>query len=390
MALTERKIRDAKPSGGKQTFVRDDKLRGFALRVTPAGVKSYTVEGRKADGTKFRSVIGRVEEITLKEARDRAAAELAAARAGEATLTERKREAREAPTVADLAAAYLDKCERKGRAAKTLYGYRQQLNAYILPALGRKAVAAVTRGDIEAMIEPLRRVTGNRVASLASAMFREAERKEWRTQNSNPAFAIERNREEARDRTFRADELAAFSAALADLEAVSPAPVAAIRFAALTGLRISEVLAVRWQDIGEDETLVLPKTKTGRRVASIPAPALAILDSLPRLCDWAFTADGSRPLAYASAWRVFGLAKTAAGVEGVTLHDLRRTVMTQAAASGVSAHVLRDLLGHKSAAVAERYIRALGNPVREARDTAANAMADMMAGGKVIPLRRRA
>ena len=390
MALTERTIRDAKPSAGKQTFIRDGKLKGFALRVTPAGVKSYTVEGRKADGTKFRTVIGRADEITLKEARDRAADELAAARAGEATLTERKREARDAPTVADLAAAYLDKCERKGRAAKTLYIYRQQLNAYILPALGRKAVAAVTRGDIESMIEPLARVTGNRVASLASAMFREAERKEWRAQNSNPAFAIERNREEARDRTFRADELAAFSAALADLEAVSPAPVAAIRFAALTGLRIGEVLSIRWHDIGEDETLVLPKTKTGRRVASLPAPAFAILDSLPRLCDWAFTADGTRPLSYASAWRVFGLAKTAAGVEDVTLHDLRRTVMTQAAAAGVSAHVLRDLLGHKSAAVAERYIRALGNPVREARDTAANAMADMMAGSKVVPLRRRA
>ena len=41
---------------------------------------------------------------------------------------------------------------------------------------------------------------------------------------------------------------------------------------------------------------------------------------------------------------------TAAGIEDARLHDLRRTVMTRAAASGVGTHVLRDLLGHKTTA----------------------------------------
>ena len=41
---------------------------------------------------------------------------------------------------------------------------------------------------------------------------------------------------------------------------------------------------------------------------------------------------------------------------------------------------LRDLLGHKTIAMAERYVREVGLPVREARERAARAIAAMMDG----------
>ena len=89
----------------------------------------------------------------------------------------------------------------------------------------------------------------------------------------------------------------------------------------------------------------------------------------------------NRVLAFAS--RVFSLA-AAAGLADVRLHDLRRTVMvmTRAAAAGVSTHVLRDLLGHKTTAMADRYIRAVGDPVRAAREQVGAEMAALM-GSKV-------
>ncbi|MYI05861.1 MAG: tyrosine-type recombinase/integrase [Gemmatimonadetes bacterium] len=71
---------------------------------------------------------------------------------------------------------------------------------------------------------------------------------------------------------------------------------------------------------------------------------------------------------------------TAVGIEDARLHDLRRTVMTRAAASGVGTHVLRDLLGHKTTAMADRYIRAVGDPVREAREQVGAEIAAMMGG----------
>ena len=73
------------------------------------------------------------------------------------------------------------------------------------------------------------------------------------------------------------------------------------------------------------------------------------------------------------------------------LHDLRRTVMTNAAMAGVGTHVLRDLLGHRTTAMADRYVRAIGNPVRDARERVGAEMAAMMAGkaGEVVPMERR-
>ena len=62
------------------------------------------------------------------------------------------------------------------------------------------------------------------------------------------------------------------------------------------------------------------------------------------------------------------------------LHDLRRTVMTHAAASGIGVHVLRDLLGHQTTAMADRYIRRTGTALREATERSGASMAAMLEG----------
>lgn len=64
--------------------------------------------------------------------------------------------------------------------------------------------------------------------------------------------------------------------------------------------------------------------------------------------------------------------------------------MTRAALAGVGAHVLRDLLGHRDTTMADRYIRALNSPVREAREQIGADIAAAMEGngGDVVPLRR--
>ena len=226
---------------------------------------------------------------------------------------------------------------------------------------------------------------------LVSRLFTLAERWEWRPQHANPVRGIERARQEARDRVLSPSELAALAAALNEAEARSPANVAAIRFAALTGLRIGEVLAVRWEHVDfEAGRLLLPETKTGRRHHDLPTPARAVLANLPRIGEWAFTNNGTSPATYKRVRGTFDRVAKAAGLHDVRLHDLRRTVMTNAAMAGVGTHVLRDLLGHKTTAMADRYIRAVGNPVRDAREQVAGQMAAMMSGtpgAEVVPLR---
>ncbi len=193
------------------------------------------------------------------------------------------------------------------------------------------------------------------------------------------------SREEARDRVLDSGELAALSAALGRLEKRFPASVAAIRVAALTGLRISEVCSIRWEHVDfESGRVTLPQTKTGRRVHHFPDAALDILRAMPRINrgDHVFAVDARGALTYRTVRTHFGAAAKLAGLGDVRLHDLRRTVMTNAAAAGVGVHVLRDLLGHETTAMADRYVRSVGSPVADARRVIGAAMAAAMAGGK--------
>ena len=383
--LTERLIRDAKP-GPKTRILWDAQVKGLGVRVTPGGAKAFVLNYRVA-GRERRATLGRHPALALRAARDRAAVELASIRAGEADPLDRQREAREAPTVAEgldrFFGEYAPARQAIGRMVpKTIEEYGYQARSIIRPALGDRKVADVDRRHVERMIEPLPRVQRNRTMALTSRLFTLFESWGWRPQHTNPVRGIERAREEPRDRVLTPSDLAALATALDGMNDRFPAAVAAIRFAAVTGLRIGEVLAIRWEHVDfEGGRLTLPRTKTGRRVHHLSAPSLAILAALPRVNDnpRAFT-TGVSGITYKTVRRRFAEAVAAAGLHDVRLHDLRRTVMTAAAAAGVGTHVLRDLLGHRTTQVADRYVRQVGNPVRDAREQVGAAMASWMSG----------
>jgi integrase len=384
--LTERIIRDAKPEP-VQRILWDSHVKGLGVRVTVAGAKSYVIDYRTG-GRQRRATIGRCSELSLREARERAARELGSIRGGKTDPLERRRQGREAPTVADGLDRFLEEHApermKLGRLSpRTLQTYRNQAKLYIRPALGTRRVADVTRRDVERAVRLLPNATRNRVLALVSRLFNLFETWEWRPQHTNPVRGVERAREEARDRVLDSRELAALSAALDQLDERYPVSVAAIRVAALTGLRISEVRSIQWEHVDfESGRVTLPETKTGRRVHHFPDPVLDILREMPRInrADYVFSVDARGPLTYRTARTHFGEAAQRAGLADVRLHDLRRTVMTNAAAAGVGPHVLRDLLGHKTTAMADRYVRAVGSPVADARKAIGAAMAEAMVG----------
>ncbi len=396
VGLTERRIRDAKP-GPKTEIIWDRQVKGLGLRVGAGGTKAYVLNYR-VDGRERRATLGRVGELSLRAARDRAVAELAGIRDGESDPLDRRRERREAPTVTDAVDRFLnEECPRRianGRMAdRTVKNYRRQCASVILPTLGRLRVADVRRNDVERMVNRLKPIQRNRLLALSSRLFTLCEHWEWRQQRTNPARGIERSIETPRDRVLTPSELAALASAL-DASDDNPAALAAIRFAALTGLRIGEVLSIQWTHVDfENSRLTMPETKTGRRVHDLPDPALDVLAGLSRINGnvWAFTIGRDAPCGYKLVRRVFQDCARTVGLDDVRLHDLRRTVMTSAARAGVGSHVLRDLLGHKTTAMADRYIRQTGEAVREARAFVATEMAQAMAGkrGKVLPMVRR-
>ena len=190
---------------------------------------------------------------------------------------ERRRAARDAPTVRDALTRFFTetapaRIQADRMSERTVREYANQARRHVEPALGTFKVAKVTRHDVEKFAATMATIPAQRNRTLAflSRIFTLAEHWEWRPQHTNPVRGVERAKEQARDRVLEPSEFAALAKALDDLEAEYPSPVAAIRTAAMTGLRISECLSMAWEHVAfESGRATLPRTKTGRRVVPL-------------------------------------------------------------------------------------------------------------------------
>lgn len=396
--LSEHVIREAKP-GPKPYFMWDQRIGGLGVKVNVSGKKLYVLQYRTPDRKSHRVTLAKCAELSLRDARDRAAADLVKVRNGEDDPATRRAALREAPTVADLWKTFEEEYApvriANGRLTRrTAMSYRRLMTKYVLPVIGTVPVNEVKRADVQEVVGQVvgKKAQYNRLLAAISRLFTLAEYLELRPQHTNPVRGIERAREEARDRVLEASELAALASALKAWEDRAPATVAAIRVAVVTGLRFgSEILPMRWENIAfEAGRLTMPETKTGRRGHDLPSVALEIIAEQPRVNEWVWTGPRGARLHYDGCRALFSKIREDAGLPDVRLHDLRRTVMTTAARSGIGTHTLRDLLGHKTTQQADRYIRSIGDPVRDAREQVGTTMAAMMEGksADIVPLNR--
>lgn len=191
--------------------------------------------------------------------------------------------------------------------------------------------------------------------------------------------------EEQRRRFYSAEELGRLGKVLAEAERTrmeQPGVPLAIRLRALTGCRLSEVLALRWRDVDlEAGALRLPDAKAGAGDVPLSGAAVALLESVQRRSD--HVVNGRRkgePLnkwTLATAWQRL---RKRADLEDARRHDLRHTVGTFAGAAGLNAFAVRDLLGHKSLAMTGRHVSQNLNPLRRAADQAVDPIARALAG----------
>jgi integrase len=67
--------------------------------------------------------------------------------------------------------------------------------------------------------------------------------------------------------------------------------------------------------------------------------------------------------------------RSSTGIKGLSAHDLRRGALTRAAIMGLSAFAIRDLAGHRSLAMANRYVQRAGIALRPIADELSERMA---------------
>ena len=345
--LTAKLARQSKP-GPKDAILFDKALPGFGLRIHPSGRKVWIVQARIA-GRSRRIVIARHGEMELAEARRRARDMLARIRAGDNPAEDIRRE-KETPTLREFADEYLRRSDPhwkpSGRETVRIY-----LKARILPAFGRMPLDRIGPEDVAAWFDATSRDkpgAANRALEILRAMMFRAEEWGLRDRGTNPCLGIARNPRKQVARFLDMDELARLGRALDAREARWPEAVAAIRLLALTGCRRSEVLDLRWRNIGDD-ALNLEDSKTGPRTVPLGASARALIEALPGPRDpdaflFPRHAEGRGIWILTTCWRA---VCADAKLGRLRLHDLRHTAASQAVMAGENLPLVGKLLGHR-------------------------------------------
>jgi integrase len=407
--LTKRAVSLAQPSLQRYTIFDTD-LKGFGLRVSPSGRKSWIVEYRVGHGgrraTKQRLTVGDAGTFTPEEARDEARTLLARIRLGGDPVSE-KRAQRASLTLADLSVKFLSEHASFKRKARTFELYSDMLNRIVLPFLGNLKAHEVSRSDVTKLHLHCSRtpVQANRLLIVISSVYAFGARAGLVPEAMNPARSVEKYPEKSRERYLSADELQRLGHAIREAETVgiewtpddtkpkskhapkrpdcrrttiSPHAAAALRLLIFTGARLREILHLKWQYVDlERGLLLLPDSKTGRKTIILNAMALAVLQDLSRMSDYVIAGDvQDRPRSdLKRPWR---LISKRAGLEGVRLHDLRHTFASFGAGGGLGLPIIGKLLGHSQVSTTQRYAHLDNDPLRRASNSIGTTIAAAM------------
>jgi integrase len=392
--FTKEKLDALKAPLSGRVAVQDAKTLGLILRVTPTGVKTFSLFRRVKGGEPFRETLGRYGKggISIDQARRLAGAINAKAAEG-VNVAEVRRAHRAERTFAELFSEYV---ERHAKSQKRTWAEdRQRFEQYLAKPLGRKKLSAINRATIAGIHSAITNdghpVVANRVIALVSSVFGRAI--EWGLIEHNPAKGIRRNRETSRDRFLQADELPRFFKALA----TEPSEVIRdyILLSLLTGARRDNVLTMRWKDVSLPRTeWRIPHTKNGTaQTIPLSAEVVAILErrAAEKSASAAFVFPGAGKSGHLvepkKGWQRV-LAR--AGIEDLHIHDLRRSLGSWQAKTGASLAIIGKSLSHKNPQTTAIYARLDLDPVREsvARATAAILKAGgLKASPTIVPLR---
>src|SRR6478736_638522 len=278
--ITKRAVDTVRPTS-RDTYLWDDELPGFGLKVTPAGRKVYLVQYRLGGrrGRTRRVTIGQHGELTPTGARIEAKRLLGEVALGRDPASERDK-AKADKSLAAVLDQFTTEHVKSKRKASTAREYQRIAKLYVLPRLGRRPIGDIKRQDIAKLHHELasKPYQANRTLALLSKFFNWAEKHGLRPDGSNPCRHVEKYREGRRERFLSQVELGRLGDALREAKqdkTCSPWIIAAIRLLSFTGARRNEILTLRWEHVSEEhECLMLPDSKKGRKAIHLSPPAL--------------------------------------------------------------------------------------------------------------------
>lgn len=274
---------------------------GLLLQVTPNNAKSWLLRTTVA-GQRQLMGFGSYPEVSLKDARERAAAAKQQVRDGVDPIVDRKvkRAALETErlrgrTFRQVVDEYLS-VKMEGERKKTSSQWRSSLEAYALAEMGDIPVDDVNKQDVLRALEPIWRTkteTARRVRARIESILTYAMVKGYRKNGDNPARwgghlkeilpSPNKIQKVTHQPAIQLKEIHEWYAALRKSESIS---ALALEFTALTACRSGEVREAIWSEVDfKGKVWVIPadrmKMKREHRVP-LSDRAIEILKKVPR------------------------------------------------------------------------------------------------------------
>lgn len=335
MSLTDLQIKKLKaPDQGQKTYF-DDRLKGFGVRVSQGGSKSFVVlYGPK----RKRKTIGRYPEMTLAEART-----IAKRTQAEIALDDGTTELPSSSiSFTEARDAFLRDSDERTR-ERTAQEYRRLLLRHFDI---NKPISEVTRQDIVNPIDTLKRTPSEQKHAFVAVrtMFNWCRKRGLIETSPVPPLTF---KSQSRSRILSDHELCAVWRR-AEAFGYPYGPI--VQLLILTGQRRGEIAALRRSWI-RDHVIHFPGsvTKNGRdHTLPLGSSAMTVIEGLPDLGDLIFPSRLSDERSFNGWSKCKRKFDQELGFCDYTLHDLRRTFSSNLAKMGVPIHLTERLLNHVS------------------------------------------
>ena len=258
----------------------------------------------------------------------------------------------------------------RGRKPSTVKNYRNVLKSRLLPAFSDRPLESITTQDIEdwrKSLDGLSNRSKNKLLIQMHGIFRRAQ--QVYGLEANPLTRIEKHplRPSGDIEVFSPEEVLALVRA-----AVSEADAAIFLTAAFTGLRLGELLALRWREVDFAGATIrvrasyalgaLTTLKSGKVRAVPMAPDVArVLSRLGQREHWVeegdlvFAGAAGGYLDGSALRRRYKAALAAAGLRSLRFHDLRHTFGTRMIAKADVRRV-QEWMGHADIQTTMKYL----------------------------------
>ena len=334
------------------TLTWDSELKGFGVRVTPSGIKTFILQ-RRIHGKDRRISLGRFGAVTVEQARRDALVKSGQIASGGDPVADKQRAKAAQKTLAEVIEDYFG--SRKTLAPKTIKDMKDTMQ-WGCPNWLSRPVAKITRNMVERRHKELGEKghgAANKWGRYLRALLNFAASKYTDTEGQpiltdNPVKVLSSTRAwyrvERRQSVIQPHQIAAWWQAVQSLRNTAHRDYFITLL--LTGLRKEEARTLQWADVDfTARTLTVHGTKNHSSHTLPMGPYLAaMLNARERLGDAVFTSTHGQigNLRYS----LKSIARTS-GVKFMA-HDLRRTFATVAESLDIPAYALKRLMNHKT------------------------------------------